>query len=55
MKKRKKRDGHNQVFIEKLTSEVKQTQVCIYREFSKRSNGYEEEDNMYEQFNRLSL
>lgn len=35
MNKRKKRDGHNKVFIDKLNSEIKQTQVCIYQEFSK--------------------
>lgn len=53
MKKRKKKDGHSKIFIDKLTSEIKQTQVCIYREFDKNSG--HEEVNMYEQFNRLSL
>ena len=53
MQKRKKKDGHAKIFIEKLQSEVKQTQVAIYREFDK--NTGDEEFNMLEQFNRLSL
>ena len=64
MKKRKKREGHNKVFIEKLTSEINQTQVVIYREFNKHKNKskkgkqaaqQENDDNMVEQFNALSL
>ena len=36
MKKRRKREGHNNVFIRKLDSEMKQTKVVIYREFNKK-------------------
>lgn len=36
MKKRRKREGHNNVFIRKLDSEMNQTKVVIYREFAKK-------------------
>lgn len=36
MKRRRKREGHNNVFIRKLDSEMKQTKVVIYREFAKK-------------------
>ena len=55
MTRRKKRDGHSTVFIDKLNSEIKQTQVCIYREFQ---SNYEEnggQSDVFEKFDQLSL
>ena len=65
MNKRKKRDGHSKVFIDKLNSEIRQTQVCIYREFSQQEadgqnnkrqrQAQQSEQNLIRQFNGLSL
>ena len=63
MQRRKRRDGHSAVFIDKLNSEIRQTQVCIYREFqrnSRRSANEGQEDgaaaeDIFDNFDRLSL
>ena len=63
MQRRKRRDGHSLVFIEKLESEIRQTQVCIYRELSqptiRQGDSATEQDSnsndRFESFDRLSL
>ena len=63
MQRRKRRDGHSAIFIDKLNSEIKQTQVCIYREFQRNSrrsaDGGQEDgaaaDDIFDNYDRLSL
>ena len=55
MKRRKKRDGHSNVFIVKLEKEMKQTQIVIYREFSKNQEEGKEQPELMDLFERLNL
>ena len=53
MKRRKKKDGNNKVFITKLEKEMKQTQYVIYKEFQKQEEG-DEQPELMDLFERLS-
>lgn len=55
MLKRKRRDGHSSVFIDKLEAEMKQTQYVIYTEFQKYQRDEQEAPEITDLFQKLSL